>query len=221
MSVSTGRTRRLEGICENCDAPNKELRISLGGIKLCDTCYDDEQAAITRSKAAVKIIETARHTDNAIELSSDICNAATVSFAELQAAILHDSGIPESRKDYALMDEIAARIEKLDAAIFAEQAEVDRKKNERYAFLKNAPTIVARLQESERAKYKKYDVNYKPAQVSKPRPTAVPSVKFNADAVMEASKKYGVSSATIRMMSKKRGITPEQAAKELSEMGIK
>jgi hypothetical protein len=123
------------------------------------------------------------------------------------------------------MVEVAARIDKLTAVIFADEEAITAKKNERHALLVNAQNLAAKLHEREREQFKQYDLNYKPVTPKsvKPKPVKAPKPNIKAFSMKElrdACAKYNVSQflSRVQMMAEARKIPAEQAAKELAEM---
>lgn len=213
--------RKTKGDCECCTRTEVELTMTQpGNILMCSECLADNLEAIEKSKHAVKVVETARKTDDVIELKQDLFNAGTVSFVELQAAIENNVEIPADRKQFAIMTEVADRIQKLDAVIFADEAALLAKKNERHALLVNAQNVAARLHEKEREKFKQYDINYKPVTPKSVKPKAVkPSgKKFDKAALYEAAKKYGVPAPQVQSIVTAQNKSYEDAAKHLATL---
>lgn len=206
------------GDCEasHFDGQGVDCNITLthGNMWLCDDCLAKEEA-VDRAK---QVIEESRKTDSQIELKQDIVNAGTVAFVQLQAAIEANTDIPADKKNGALLTIVAARIEILNAAIFAEKAITQAKENERFAFTKNAKEIVAKLQEQERAKYPQFDITYKPAKVSKPKSVKAPGAKFNKQELFDAAKKYNVPASNVRSIMIAQNKSAEDAAKHLSDL---
>lgn len=188
MVVSTN-TRK--GICEVCDAPDMVLYCTHGNIWMCSGCKADDDLLTTQNAQAVVI--ASRKIDAVIELKTDIFVSATTSFSDLQAAILADSTIPNERKALALMEQVEARIKTLDAVIFSEKAATKIKETERYALLQNAQSVASKLRESERARFKQYDVNYIPPVTKPIKSSKGPKKGFDKTALYAACKKHNVS----------------------------
>ena len=207
------------GDCEVCSATNVFLTLRHGDILMCPTCLEDDQKMIA---SAEKVIDDARKSDATIELRQDLHLAGTVAFTELQAAIQNNPSIPDGQKNYALMVEVAARIEKLAAVIFADEAALLAKKNERHALLTNARQVAAKLQEKERAKFKEYDINYKPVTPKSVKPTRVPKAsskkKYSKAELYDAAKKYNLPVAQVQSIVIARNMSPEDAAKYFAQL---
>jgi hypothetical protein len=212
--------RKTKGDCETCDRTDVELTQMHHNMMMCPDCVREEQAAIERNKHAVQVVADARKNDAGIELKQDLFNAGTVSFVELQAAIENNSEIPADKKQFAVMTEVAERIQKLDAVIFAEETALLAKKNERHALLINAQNVAARLHEKEREQFKQYDINYKPTAPKTIKPKAVKTTgkKFDKAALYEAAKKYGVPAPQVQSIVTAQNKSYEDAAKHLATL---
>lgn len=205
-----------KGECEVCGTPDVKLRLQkLGNILMCEGCWADEQATVAANAKAV--IATSQKIDSTIQLKADIFNAATVSFTELQAAILANTEIPAEKKSESLLTEVASRIAALDTAIFTLTAETVAKQNERNSLLTSAQQIHARLRESERVKFKQFDVNYKVVtpKTVKPKPITVKKTKPNITLILKVAKETGMPASSIRTSMLQKGISEEQAGKYL------
>jgi hypothetical protein len=209
-----------KGECEVCARTEVNLILQKNGnIWMCDTCYADDVATTEKNTHARAVIDNARKADASIELKQDLFNAGTVSFIELQAAIEANTEIPADRKNFSLMQEVAARIEKLNVVIFTEEAALLQKKNERHALLINAQNVAAKLHAVEREKFKQYDVNYKPVTPKSVKPKSVKTPgKFDKTAVFEAAKKYGVPAAQVQSVILSKNLSAEDAAKHMAQL---
>ena len=127
-------------------------------------CFDDEATATVTVDKAEVVIRESRQNDAKITFKEEIMNAVTTSFIELHGAILADDSIPAESKKSVLADEMVARIKNRDAAIFAAKAALADMEQERFALVKNLQPLVATLRVEEQAKYKPFNVNYKPQQ---------------------------------------------------------
>ena len=206
-----------KGDCECCTRTDVMLRLSkTGNMMQCEVCREADEA--TRTINAKNVVEFSRKIDTQIELKQDVFNAATVSFVELQSAIDNNSEIPADKKSYALMQEVAARIDKLSSVIFADEQALVAKRNERHALLVNAQNVAARLHAVEREKFKQYDVNYKPVTPKSVKPKTVNKKSFDKTAVFEAAKKYNVPAAQVQSVVTSRNMSPEDAAKHMAQL---
>lgn len=207
------------GDCEACvkdTGVNTTITLMHGNIWMCPTCRAEDQQMSTQN--AKQVVSDSRRIDSVVELKADIFVSATKSFTDLQAAILADDSIPAERKAIALLDLVAERIKALDSVIFAQKAETVARENERYAFLKNAQDVASKLRESDRAKYKQYDVNYIPPKTTKPVKATKPAskktsfTKAESREIMVVSAETGVAASLIRTISLRDGKTPREAA---------
>ena len=203
------------GDCEFCQRVEVEL-FSQHGDLMCAECIALE-AVVSQAK---QTIPNSRKVDSTLELKQDLFNAGTVSFIELQAAIENNPEIPADKKNYALVSEIDVRIQKLDEVIFAEEAALIAKKNERHALLINAQNLAAKLHDEERAKFRRYDVTYKPVTPKSPKsPKPVTGKSFEKKLIKEAAEKYKVPMSGVQsIVVSRNGITPDAAAKELAKI---
>lgn len=216
-----------QGECDACGKTG-EIFPTHHNMSMCAVCRDAEMAAIeaaskVKQLANVSVVEASRKLDSLVELKADVYNAETVPFIALQAAIDNDASIPSERKRVALADEVKARLDAFNKAIFDDEQALMVKRNQRQAWLVHMQNVAAGLHESERAKYKQHDVNYKPTVVKTPKPKVVkPSPKkFSKTELYDAAKKYGVPAPAVQAWVTARGITCEEAAKALAEqMGL-
>ena len=212
-----------KGDCETCDATDVKLTSMHGNMLMCDTCVTSERDTLAKNTQARKVIEDARKTDATVELKQDLFLLGAVAFTELQAAIQQNTEIPDAQKNFAIMTEVSERIKKFDAVIFAEEQSLLAKKNERHALLVNAQNFAARLHETEKQKFKQFDINYKPPQVKvvKPSKSGYTPKKYNKAALYEAAKKYGVEQFVAQVQSlivSNSNMTPDDAAQEMARL---
>jgi hypothetical protein len=210
------------GECDACPKTEVELYIS-GKMVLCLNCFNAESAAIADNDAKLtSVIETSRKIDAGVTVSTDVFNAATVAFIELQTAIAQDAAIPADKKNEVLVKTVEERIRHYNEVIFAEEAATLAKKNERYSWSKQIQEFVGKMRTEEREKYKKYNLSYTPA------PVVIKSVKpaspkksgtktaFNLKACKEAAAKYGVDYVGVQSMVLSKNMTYDDAAKQLA-----
>ena len=219
MVVSTV-TRK--GKCEVCEV-EAVLYCGTGNIWMCKE-HKAEDDALTTANAKV-VVAASHKIDTLVVLKADIFNSATTSFNTLQGAIFADDTIPVERKAIAMLDEVAARIKVLDAAIFADKAALAAKESERFSLLKNAQELSSKLRESEKAKYKQYDVNYVPpvTKVGRPKSTSTNKTKtaaFNLKECKAAAEAAGVSMHAVRSRMLARNLSAEAAAKEVAQIAF-
>jgi hypothetical protein len=212
--------QKKTGDCEVCTRPEgieAKLTLMHGNIWMCPTCCEEDTTLTTQT--AKNVIDFSRKIDTQVVLKQDVFNAGTISFIELQAAIENNAEIPAEKKNLSLMQEVAARIETLNAAIFSEEAALIAKKNERHALLINAQNVAARLHAVEREKFKQYDITYQPAKPKTTKPKAVKApAKFDKTAVFEAAKKYNVPAAQVQSLIVSKNLSAEDAAKHMATL---
>jgi len=226
MFQNSLKTKR--GECDCCGKVDIDIYPTHHNMSMCAVCRDAEMAAIdaaskVKALANVSVVEASRKIDTLVELKADIYNAETVPFIALQASIESDESIPSARKRLALADEVKARLDAFNKAIFDDEAALMVKRNQRQAWLVHMQNVAAGLHESERAKYKQHDVNYKPTVVKSVKPKVVkPSPKkFSKAELYAAATKYGVPAPAVQAWVTARGISCEDAARTLAEqMGL-
>jgi len=212
-------TKRIIGFgeCDCCTKVEVNLYAGEAGMSQCEECL-----ALDLSTKSTKVIEMSRKVDTLIELKQDVFLAGTVSFAELQSAIQNDSTIPDGRKNYAIVEECDSRLKILQKAIFDDEAALVAKKNAYQALRVNAQNVAARLTESERAKYKQFDVSYKPNAPTKKEksisPVSQSKPKYNKTELVNASKKYGIDMRQIQFLAAKKNLTADAAARQIAEL---
>lgn len=219
----TYQTNQKKGDCEVCSRPDgldTTLTLMHGNIWMCQTCREDEQKTVNTN--AQNVVTYSRKIDAVIQLKPDVFVSEAVSFIQLQSAIDANADIPTSQKSYALLTEVDARMKILNAAIFEKKAELVAVENERNALLHNAQQVAAKLRESERAKFKQYDVNYQPKPASKPKPVSAGKKTFSKTELFDACKKYpGLDASLVRTVIVSRNMSAVDAAKYMAEkMGL-
>jgi hypothetical protein len=217
-----------KGDCEFCQRVDVVLTMQHGDM-MCDECIAKENAITASINNARKIVEDARKQDDSIQLNSDVWNAATVSFTELDAAIKNNPEIPSTEKQFALVNEAAIRIQKLNAAIFEHESAGMKMKNERHSWVTQTNEAAAKLSAEHLAKFRQYDLTYtSPGPTKKEKSTKSPStsssskrIKFSKEDLAAAVKKYNVNAVLIQMTAAARNITPDAAAQVIVELNSK
>lgn len=208
------------GECDACPKIGTDLFEVVGSkMRLCATCYQAEVKAIADSKVIAATLQTAKVVDNSIQLKADIYNAATVSFIELKTAVDNDASIPAEKKTEAFMRAVQERITHLNDVIF-------NTRNELQSWSQNTQEFIGKLRAEEREKYKKFNVTYTPAPVTKAAIKGTrtkksdsgkaPSVKFNLAEAKVAAAKYNVPLVGIQMLATQKNLTAEEAAKQMA-----
>jgi len=224
--------KEVIGECEFCGVDNSVLYPRRNDL-MCQGCIDKENA-VTKAES---IIAQSQAKDAKIELKSDVMNAATTSFVELQAALQHNPSLDDEARKYALADMAVARIQQIDAAIFAKKQETVELENQKLAWLKNTQMHVATLRQDKQAKYAAYSVNYRPLPPTTKaikgrsksdkdvpkghsnRPISTTNAQTNKQ-VAEACERYKVDMSTVKMklMSPSgRNMTAMEAAKWIAD----
>jgi hypothetical protein len=206
--------KEMIGDCDCCPDSIGVRLTQVHDMWMCDSC-------LTRNETAAKILNDSHVIDSQIELKADIFNAATVSFIELQAAISNNSTIADDRKNYELVKEAELRLKAMDAVIFADETALMEKKQARHAWLVNAQIQAGKLHESQRAHFKSLNISYQPATPKSKKPAKDKTPKtgksFDKQAIMDASKKYGVPMAGVQsLIVSKHGMSPDAAARQLA-----
>ena len=213
------------GECEVCPKTEVKITVHYGNMWFCDECWESETKRSAEHMSPEKqqerlnaYLERSRKIDNKAEVKTDLFNASTVAFVELQAAIEQDAAIANKR--YALCEEVTRRIEKIDSLIFGHREELLKLENERRMYQVNLQNQAAQLRNEEREKLNiKGLINYNPATPKTTKPAAPKkSKKLDMDAIKRYAAQYGVPAAAIQMLvTAKKSLTYEQAAKQLSE----
>ena len=211
----TINTTTATGDCDCCTRTDVKLRLSVkGNMMQCDECRAKDEA--TRTADAKNLIEFSRKIDTQIVLKADVFEKTAVSFVALQGAVLANGDIPADRKDYVLLEEVSARMKTLTAAIFEQKAALVAMENERNALLHNAQQVAGKLRESDRAKFREFDVNYQPAPVKKPKTVKPAKASFKKSEVMAAAAKYGVPAPQVQAIIVSKNMGPDDAAKYMA-----
>ena len=214
-----------KGECDFCPAKDTDLfQILPSKDGYCIKCYQAEIKVIEDNKSFAKVMESTAKVDSNISLKADIFNAATVSFIELKTSIMNDETIPAANKNEVFVQQCEARIKKYNDVIFAEKAATMIKENERAAMVKQTREFIATLQAEQREKFKKYDINYTPAPVTKkavkgktPKVGSTKSgVKFNMAEAKRMAEKYGVDAVAIQSIVVSKNVPYEEAARQMA-----
>lgn len=205
------------GTCDNCDKPNLQLfktEYSSGNSSLlCRKCYDMEQAAI---KDRMQVIATSRMIDSQVQSKSDLFNAGTISFVDIQAAIDGNPEIPTDNKHYAMMEEIEARIKHFTSIFSEAKKTADEAKIAIQELTKKAQEVTPTLDARGRERFKQWDINYTPVKPSRPpKPIKPAKPRFNIKELSRVASQYGVPTHILEMHLSGSNMKPETAAKAL------
>jgi hypothetical protein len=204
--------KQTTGDCEFCERTNVVLTLQHGDM-MCENCIADEAKA-------VKTVEESQAIDSSIQVKSDVFVAQTVAFVELDKAIQSNPAISSDMKGYTLAKLAAERIDQIGNAIFVKKAELAHLEDEHRKWLVDTHIAVSKLRPELRSQFAQYNIDYKPASASKVKKIqpARTGKSFDKKAVYEAAKKYNVPAAQIQSMVITRNMSPEVAAKTLSDL---
>lgn len=204
--------KQTTGDCEFCERTGVALTLQHGDM-MCESCIADEAKA-------VKTVEESRVIDSAIQVKSDVFVAETVAFVELDKAIQSNPAIPTDIKGYTLAKLAAERIDQIGNAIFVKKAELAHLEDEHRKWLVDTHIAVSKLRPELRAQFAQYNIDYKPASATKVKKVqpAKKGKAFDKKAVYDAAKKYNVPAAQVQSMVITRNLSPDAAAKQLSDL---
>lgn len=215
------------GECEACNAQGDLFQAPGSSYHLCVVHYQAEIEAIASSKVINKVVaESLKKVENTT-LKADIYNAGTTSFIALHAAIQQDDTIPADKKNEVLVQTVEKYITQFNQAIFDLNEQKVAKENERAGWRQATVDFIATLRETEREKYKKFNVTYQPAVVTKKaikgettrKPRANKgSVTANMAESKRVAEKYGLPYLGVHSLVVSRNISYEDAAIELCHM---
>ena len=212
------------GACEACNIEGDLFQAPGSSYHLCVKHYQAEVAAIESSKVINKVVVESLKIDSNIKLKADIFNASTTSFIELHAAIMHDESIPADKKNETLVKMCEERIKHHTDVIFNLDEKKMMEQNAREGWRKSTMDFISNLRDIEREKYKKFNISYTPAVVTKtavkgraPKITKA-KVGTNLAEARRMGEKYGVPYLGIQSLVVARNISYEDAAKELCKM---
>ena len=198
-------------VCGNCYA------IEMGLLKTNATPEkQQERVEISNNKMAIAL-EVSRAVDNAIQVRTDLFNAATTSIIELKAQI--DGNADITNKPYALAEELTKRFEHHKQVVFELSEQIVAAGNSQKAIQIYLNQLANQLRAEEREKLKIADINYKPNPVKPVKTKSVKTTGTSKKLDKAELKKYatelGVSEFTLQMVCVSQGISPEMAANKL------
>jgi len=215
------------GECDACPKVDVDLFKAPGSsYQLCLMCYQAEVDAMESSKKINVVAESLKQIGNT-QLKADIYNAGTTSFIELHAAIQADDSIPAEKKNEVLVQTAEKYIAQFTETIFSLNEKKVAEENKRAGFRQGTMDYIATLREAEREKYKKFNISYTPAVVTKKaikgettrKPRAnKQSVTANMAESKRVAEKYGLSWLAIHSLVVSKNISYEDAAIELCKM---
>lgn len=215
----------------DCQETN-DLR-TYAGMIVCGNCYAIEMGLLKQNNAPaaqqVRVEEStnrtlenialqkSREVDNAIQVRTDLFNAATTSIVELKATI--DANAEITNKPYALAEELTKRFEHYKQVVFELSEQIVAAGNNQKAIQVYLNQLANQLRAEEREKLKIADINYKPNPVKPVKTKSVKTTGTSKKLDKAELKKYaaelGVSEFTLQMLCVSKGITPEMAANQL------
>jgi hypothetical protein len=208
-----------QAICESCNQQKTvELYIDM---LFCAECIEKEKLAQIelknteedRIKTFNNTIDYSHEIDNAIQVRTDIFNAATISIVELKKAIDDDPAI--DNKPYTLAQELSNRFKHLRSVLF----EIDERKlqiaNEQRAIQVYLNDLASKLRQEEKDKLKLQDINYQPKTPTLKTPKAPAKKKFDKVELRKFAAEIGVSEFTLQMIVVQKNVSVEEAAKQI------
>lgn len=210
--------------CEACNTP-ADLRL-FNTILLCPACIEKEKQYIIKelSPEAAEgrveahndrmnaTIQLARSTDEAIQIRTDLFNAATVAIVALKEAIDSDDSIPN--KPYALAEELKKRFEHYKTVVFEYNEKIVDAGNQQKAIQVYLNNLANQLRVEEREKLKIADISYKPEKVKPVKPASIKtaSKKLDKAELRKYAAELGIPEFTLQMIVVSKGLTVEAAA---------
>jgi hypothetical protein len=196
------------------------------GMEMCPDCYSKEKqlqaanntpAAVDSRLNAANVITQSRNIDAAIQVRTDLFNAATTAIVDLKTAI--DTNPEITNKTYALAEELTNRFQHYKAVIFEHQEIVVNAANQQKAIQTYLNTLANQLRADEREKLKLADLNYKPKEVKPVTPKGIKTTSRSGKLDKVELRKYaaelGIPEFTLQMIVVSKGITVEAAANML------
>jgi len=227
MSESVIKSCEIGG--PDCQETN-DLR-TYGGMIVCGNCYaiemgllktnatpaaQQERIEVSNNKMAIAL-EASRAVDNAIQVRTDLFNAATTSIIELKAQI--DGNADITNKPYALAEELTKRFEHHKQVVFELSEQIVAAGNSQKAIQIYLNQLANSLRAEEREKLKIADINYKPNPVKPVKTKAIKTTgstkKLDKTELRKYAAELGVSEFTLQMLCVSKGISPETAANQL------
>lgn len=211
------------GECEVCDKTEVHITRHYGNMWFCDECWVKEQeltknnstpeAQAQRVETYKMSVQTSRELDNAVQVRTDLFNAATESIVNLKKMIDENAEIPN--KPYALATELLERFNHFKSVIFEYNEKIVEANNEQKAIQIYLNQMANTLRADEREKLKIADINYKPNPVKTVTPrgikTSGTSKKIDKSAVKKLAAELGVSEFTVQMIVVQNGGDVEKA----------
>jgi hypothetical protein len=193
-------------------------------MKMCRECYETNKRLTEESKLGAQsrvdtlnaTIREAKVIDESIKLDTDRFNAATISIAEIKAAIDSDESISSDKKDYKLAEVMIERFNHYKAVYFEAQQKAVEAGTHQKAIQVYLNNLANKLRSEEREKLKLQDINYKPNPVA-PGKSAVKTIKdptkkkYTQKQIMDAAKKANAPLSVIQALVIAQNMSPEAA----------
>lgn len=210
------------GDCESCDAKAVRIRpLHNRNMWFCDSCYEKEiqaqvdsvkqRAAEFSPKPAIEVPKL----DSAVQVRTDLFNAATQAITDMKSAIDADDTI--SNKPYALAEQLLARFTHFKQVVFELQQKIVEAGTEQKAIQVYLNQLANSLRAEEREKLRIQDINYKPAppKVSKPATVKAAPKKLDKAELRKYAAELGVSEFTLQMVVVQKGCSVAEAAAQI------
>jgi hypothetical protein len=216
--MATNKKDEKKGDCDVCERTDVSITLHHGNIWFCEPCWTDEEKKLTAN--AKELIEQSHKIDEAVQVKSDLFNAATIPAMELRAAIQQNSEIPDDQKEYAFAKESMRRFELERDAVFSQRKELLERENVMKMWQITTQTAAGKLRAELREQFKALNVNYQPpaSKITKPGPVKT-GKKLQKEEIYAALKKYELDSVfapAIQTMVLAKNLTPDQAARHQS-----
>lgn len=212
------------GECEACNEVGDLFQAPGSSYHLCVKHYQAEIEAIQSTKKINVVADALKKVENT-HLKADIYNAGTTSFIELHAAIKADESIPADKKNEVLVQTAEKYITQFTQVIFDLNEQKVAKENERAGWRQATVDYIATLREVEREKYKKFNVSYQPAVVTKKaikgkaiKPRKAATTTSNIAEAKRIAEKFGLPYMGLQAIVVSKNISYEEGAVELCKM---
>lgn len=225
MNTKTQATN-IPDECDCCTNPGPFVKFM--SMKMCMECYNKQKEHMSPAKQQERMDTVTNRrlidekVDETLKVRTDIFNASTASILELKTRIENDETI--TNKPYAFAEELKNRFNHYKQVIFKAQEEmIDATSNQR-AIQSYLNQVSNQLRASEREQLKLNDMAYQPKPVkpvsSGPDSKTVKPRKprFDKDELNKAARETGLNAATIQMLCVSKGLTVDDAVKQLKAM---
>jgi hypothetical protein len=228
------------GQCEVCEKENIRITLHYGNMWFCDSCWEKEEESTkihmspesqqarvdslisqqnSVSNPVSDALKTARQIDDAIEVRTDLFNAATVAIVEIKKAIDDNSEI--TNKPYALAETLKNRFLRFQSVVFELNKQIVEATNEQKAIQTYLNSLANQLRAEEREKLRIQDISYRPSPVKSPSVKSITTrqtnkkTKIDKVELRKAAAELGVSEFTLQMLCVSQELSVEQARDKL------